>query len=404
MESHALHGDGIYYESGDALWVMLYAPSEAVWPEAGLRLAMDTTFPEGETATLRLMLDAPRTFTLALRRPYWAGDGFRVTVNGEPVTDSGPPEVDAAASPGRRQYDHPDRASTIVQLTRTWRSGDTVAITLPKTLRLEPLPDNPRRAAILWGPLVLAGDLGPERSRGPVEGEGLDEPPRVPVLVAAERPAASWIEATGAMPTRFRTRGVGREPTAQGRALDVDLVPLYRLHRRTYSVYWDLFTPAEWEEQRAAYAAEAERLRRLEAATVAFLQPGETVFERDFNYQAGDSVFPQRILGRPGRRGRTWFSYDLPVEPAHPMTLIATYYSGDRRGTPAAFTIFVNGTRVGEQAVRLDDPHRFFDVAYPIPGELVRGRSTVTVRFEANDGSQIATVFGLRMIRGDEAP
>ena len=26
MESHALHGDGIYYESGDRLWVNLYAP------------------------------------------------------------------------------------------------------------------------------------------------------------------------------------------------------------------------------------------------------------------------------------------------------------------------------------------------------------------------------------------
>ncbi len=27
MESHALHGVGIYYESGDTLWVNLYAPS-----------------------------------------------------------------------------------------------------------------------------------------------------------------------------------------------------------------------------------------------------------------------------------------------------------------------------------------------------------------------------------------
>jgi len=27
----------------------------------------------------------------------------------------------------------------------------------------------------------------------------------------------------------------------------------------------------------------------------------------------------------------------------------------------------------------------------------------VTVRFQAKDGSQIATVFGLRMIRGDAA-
>src|SRR6516225_6368425 len=40
MESHALHADGIYYESklresGDKLWVNLYAPSTAEWKSAG---------------------------------------------------------------------------------------------------------------------------------------------------------------------------------------------------------------------------------------------------------------------------------------------------------------------------------------------------------------------------------
>jgi hypothetical protein len=36
---------------------------------------------------------------------------------------------------------------------------------MPKALRLEPTPDMPRRVAILWGPLVLAGNLG----RSPTE-------------------------------------------------------------------------------------------------------------------------------------------------------------------------------------------------------------------------------------------
>jgi len=53
MESHALHGDGLYYESGDKLWVNLYAPSTAEWKFAGLTLTMDTGFPEGDSATLK---------------------------------------------------------------------------------------------------------------------------------------------------------------------------------------------------------------------------------------------------------------------------------------------------------------------------------------------------------------
>ena len=76
MESHALHGLGIYYESGDKLWVNLYAPSTAQWESAGVKLTMETSFPEGETAALTLDVRAPKSFTLALRRPSWAGDGF----------------------------------------------------------------------------------------------------------------------------------------------------------------------------------------------------------------------------------------------------------------------------------------------------------------------------------------
>ena len=54
MESHGLHGDGIYYESGDRLWVNMYVPSTATWKSAGATVNMDTTFPEGDAATLEV--------------------------------------------------------------------------------------------------------------------------------------------------------------------------------------------------------------------------------------------------------------------------------------------------------------------------------------------------------------
>ena len=203
---------------------------------------------------------------------------------------------------------------------------------------------------------------------------------------------------------RFRSDGVGREPDADARARDVDLVPFYRLHRRTYSTYWDVFNSQEWELQRAEYAAEAEHQRLLEAATVAYLEPGEAVFEREFNFQGGDDSVTARLDGRPGRSGRGWFSYDLPVEPDHAMTLIVTYNSGDRRGTPASFDILADGNLVQHEEIRLADPPRFYDVAYPIPADVVAGKQNITLRFQAAEGSQIATLFGLRMIHGDANP
>ena len=69
-----------------------------------------------------------------------AGAGFAVRVNGRPV--------ERVAAPG-----------SYVELTRKWSSGDRVELVLPKALHLEPLPDNADRVALMWGPLVLAGDL-----------------------------------------------------------------------------------------------------------------------------------------------------------------------------------------------------------------------------------------------------
>jgi len=70
MESHALHGDGIYYESGDKLWVNIYAPSKAEWKSAGVKLDVATDMPAGDSVTINVAPQQPsKKFTLALRRP-----------------------------------------------------------------------------------------------------------------------------------------------------------------------------------------------------------------------------------------------------------------------------------------------------------------------------------------------
>ena len=371
MESHALHADGIYYESGNKLWVNLYAPSTADW--SGITIKMETDFPEGDSAALTITAEQPRPFVLALRRPAWAGEGFAVAVNGSPV--------DNLAQP-----------ASYVELNRTWKSGDRIELTLPKRLHLEATPDNPRRVAILWGPLVLAGDLGPEQRRQ--RSAPREESERIPVFVAADQPVEQWLKPVEGQPGHFRTAGVGRER-------DVDFVPFYKLHRRTYGIYWDLFTESEWQAKAAEYAAAQERRRKLEQATVAYAQPGEMQPERDFNYQGADDVRVERLGGRPCRAGGSWFSFDMPVEPEHPMTLIATYYTGQWLRQPAVFTILADGRKIGTETVVRRDPYEFYDVEYLIPPDLVKDKKKITIRFEAAPESRIAAVFGLRMIRAD---
>jgi DUF1680 family protein len=376
MESHALHGDGIYYEDGERLWVNSYAPSTAKWEAAGIELAIETDFPEGNSAKLGVTAATPKKFTLLLRRPKWAGEGFSVSVNGEAIEEL----------PGAGEY---------VEITRDWRTGDTIEVTLPKKLRLEPLPDNKQRVALMWGPLVLAGDLGPGRERGRRRRAERPEPPQVPVLVAADKPVEEWLRPGTSDPVNFRSHGVGREQ-------DVDLVPFYRLHRRTYAAYWDVFTPSQWEQRKAEMAAERDRQQKLQAATVAFAQPGEMQAERDVNFQ-GDETWPVRESSRAGRIGRDWFSFDLPIKGNEPLKLVVTYHSGPRQREPK-FNITIDGEPIAkDETVKRETPARFYDVEYPLAESLIKGKEKVTVRFETSEGHSIGPVFGLRIIRADLA-
>jgi hypothetical protein len=382
MESHALHGAGLYYESGDRFWVNIYAPSTATWESAGVNLEAVTDFPEGESATYTVTAKSPKAFTLALRRPAWAGEGFAVKVNGTAVKNL-------------------TRPASYIEITRTWKTGDAVSVTLPKALHLQPTPDMPRRAALMWGPLVLAGDLGPLPARAPGRRGGpggaadqpRPEPPRIetPLLVAAERPISEWLKPVEGKPGVFKTQGVGRNT-------DVEFVPFYRLHRRTYTAYFDYFTPTEYEKHKAEIAAERERQRKLEEASVAYVQPGEMQPERDYNQQGENTNPAGRIDGRAGRQGTGWFSYDLPVDPDRPMSLVVTYHRDSRRAR--SFEILVDGQKLADVKLEANSEPRFEDVEYQIPSELLKGKEKVTVRFQAVEG-QIGPVYGVRMIRAD---
>jgi len=374
MESHGLHGDGIYYESGDKLWVNFYAPSTANWESAGVGVVTDTTFPEGDAATLKLTVQKARQFTLALRRPSWAGAGFSVKVNGTAMKN--------VSQPG-----------SYVELKRRWKTGDTITLVLPKTLRIESTPDTPSRVALMWGPLVLAGDLGPERERRGGGGASTIGP--IPSFVS-DAAVTDWLKPVADKPGNFHT--AGRDNDDQTR--EIDLVPFYRLHRRTYAIYWDLYTSGTWKQKLAEVAAERERQRKLEAATISALQPGDTNKEKEFNQQ-GEETTVDRLMGRTGRRGKKWFSFDLPVEPSRPVSLVVTYNSEQRPKRSAE--ILIDGRRIGEQAIE-GSPNgsavgHFFDVDYKVPPELIKDKQKVTVRFQATTGSEIPTVFGVRTIR-----
>src|SRR5262249_49461231 len=125
-----------------------------------------------------------------------------------------------------------------------------------------------------------------------------------------------------------------------GLASDVTFVPFYQLPRRRYAIYWDMYTPQEWKQKSAQITAEQEKEEKLEAATVAFAQPGQMQTERDFNQQGKDPS-PLQLEEHSARRGTKWFSFALPVDAGHPMAVVVTYSNDARRD--GSFDILVEG-------------------------------------------------------------
>jgi hypothetical protein len=81
------------------------------------------------------------------------------------------------------------------------------------------------------------------------------------------------------------------------------------------------------------------------------------------------------------------------------MALVVTYLN--ELGLPPAtgdFQIFVDGAPIARfepNAV----PDGYYDARYAIPANLVRKKTTVTVRFQAGRSGCIAPVYGVRTIR-----
>ena len=403
MESHALHGDGLYYESDDAIWANLFVPSTAEFAN-GAKLAMDTGFPDGDQATITFTAGASKPFTLMVRRPVWAGDGFRISVNGAALEQPALASLRPGGAGGRNVSQNDPRIPpcSYVEIARTWRAGDRVELALPKSLHLEPTPDNKSVTAIMWGPLCLAADHGTRPQGGRGQGQAADgaaAPLQIPSLVAGGRPLDEWIQ-PAAKPGDFVARGVARVPATSTPAGDVTMAPFYRTHRRVYQIYFDLLTPAEFDDKSASMTAERERRRKIEAATVSFIQPGDAALEKEFNYQTSDPNRPApRAAGRTSRSGGGWFSFDLPVEPTTDMALVVTYFNeAGLPPTTGAFDILVDGTVVGHFQTNTK-ASGYFDEMYAVPIVLTRGKARSTVKFQATGDGRIVPIFGVRIVK-----
>ncbi len=404
MENHALHGLGIYYENKDSLWINLFVPSKAEAEILGASIKMETDFPEGEKASITIGLKQPKEFTVFLRRPWWAGEGFSVKINGQPLpAESLLPSYSTANPQYARAIKEQARVGYYVEIKRQWKNSDVIEVSLPKSLYLEPTAGDERIVAIMWGPLVLAGDLGPERKWSRRE-EDQDEVKPIavsqdyPLLIASPRPVSEWVKPIQGKPGHFFITEVVRKLQEPEKTLELELIPFYRLHRRLYSGYWDYLDQTEWNKRLSDYQAEQERLRKLEEATVLRVRLGDSSSEKKFNFQGGENITLQHVLGHGSRRGKTWFSVELPLEGLKQPTLHVTYYSEERL-RKCNFALFIDEELICREEINRVPSPAFIEKQYQLPEKLTRGKKKITVKFQAESGSEIAPVVLIRLLQ-----
>jgi hypothetical protein len=253
MENHSKYGRNIFFHNDEELFISQFIAAELDWKEKNMKIRQITTYPEEQGTTIELECEQPTRLTLQVRFPYWAAKGMEIVVNGKKMKVNQLP-------------------ASFVPITRKWETGDRVEIHFPFTLRLETMPDDSNRVAIMYGPLVMAGDLGPE------DDPDASDPLYVPVLMTENRDPSGWLEPVPGGVNTFMTSGVGQPR-------DVPVKPFYAIYERRYTVYWDMFTEERWKEFQAEYRAQLEEKKRIEEMTYDFVQPGEMQPERDHHFQ-----------------------------------------------------------------------------------------------------------------------
>ena len=151
-ENHTKYQQSAYFANDYTLWVGLYMPTTLHWKEKGVTIKQDCLWPAQHSAIK--ITEGEGNFTLKLRVPYWATQGFSIKVNGKEVAKSYQP-------------------STYVELEQKhWKVGDVVEIDMPFSKHIEygadklssdvaSLDGTPLKTSwvgtLMYGPLVMAG-------------------------------------------------------------------------------------------------------------------------------------------------------------------------------------------------------------------------------------------------------
>jgi hypothetical protein len=368
MESHAKFGDSIYFHDDQGLYVNLFIASELNWSERGVRIRQTTRFPDEPSTTLSFFTKEPVKMAVRIRVPGWTRNA-RLLINGKPHS---------SPTPG-----------SYALIDRIWQSGDAVTLEMPMSHYLHRMPDDASLAALMYGPVALAGRLGTECFH-----EGLQFDPdergqhqhheiRIPAFVVNGHPIEDWVKPVPDQPLTFRTQNAARPQ-------DVELVPFHKLFGERYSVYWRFLNEDGWQK------AEEERLD-LEARLVDRVMPMyyENENAHDFKSDKTSRGEIDTVGWRQADAGG-WFSFTLAVDPKVPLLLRLRHRSSDAN---RYMEIHVDDHPLAASSFEGQGDDRFVYAEYNLPAERVNSKEKLTVKLQAGPQFPAPRIFEVAVMR-----
>jgi len=386
MENHGKYGQFIYTHVGDALYVNLFVASELNWRERGISLRQETAFPYSEQSRITITDGKPQQLTLMVRYPGWVKPGaLDVKVNGQKVSIvSGP--------------------SSYVAINRKWKKGDTVEINFPMHNSVKYLPNVPQYIALMHGPIVLGMKTGTEDLRRLVSDDsrfgqianGKKLPiNEAPILINNDiEGIATQLQPVAGKPLHY-TLSTRMENPIRG-----ELQPFFEIHDSRYMLYWLALSENNYKGYTEQLAKAEQEQQALEARTVDKVQPGEQQPEADHFMETDQSQTGNTndVFWRDANNGH-YFSYLMQTGGNTNLSLRLKYW-GVGEWKSHEFDILVDDVVV--TSVNNTGKYRVAEFkyeTYPIPADLLKGKSQIRVKFVAKPGRQIGEIYGVRLVK-----
>jgi len=391
MENHGKYGQFIYTHQGDTLDVNLFVPSKLNWREKGVKVEQITDFPSTEISKIVVRTEKPKQFTLKVRVPGWTPDGaMHVAVNGKDAKQ-------------------PTAPSSWVYITRKWKDGDVVDLSMPFDIALEPLPNAPQYVAIMRGPVLMAANVGTDDLYGLLSDDGrwahiahgpLKSLFSEPFLIGDREEILAKLRAMKPVDGRTSTYVVEDLFTipdldTDGATRPITLQPFASLHDCRYAMYWPIMTKSEYADFRESVRAREAETMRLDAITVDAVTLAEQQPEVDHALRQSDtSVGNSEGEAWRGANSRGFMTFTLDTKGSQDLALMLRLHNSDDRD----FEILVEGKPVCRQG-RIEGKPGFANHTYALPSEMLRDKETIDVTLRGATGR----LSKLRLIKNQSA-